>query len=324
MLADRLRSDQPALVFNLCDEGFGNDAFRELHVPALLEMLGIPYTGAGPACLAACYDKAMVRSVAQALEIPVPLETYFSPDDQAATIPSVFPALLKPNFGDSSVGIRVDAVVRNPDELLSYLKRLRTDFPGRPVLVQEFLGGPEYSVGLIGNPGINMHVQPVLEVDFTDLDPELPRLLPYEAKWDPKSPYWTQVNYKTADIPDDLRRTLLDHSLTLFERMNCRDYARFDYRCGDDGLPRLLEVNPNPGWCWDGKLNLMAEFEGLSYADLLQMILDAALDRLSLPATSSASPGTERQRSATGNGQVSAAPVQPAVVAASDARSAPA
>ena len=101
------------LVFNLCDEGWNNDPFKELHVPALLEVLGIGYTGAGPSALAACYDKGLVRAVAQALDVPVPLESYVRPGDQGATLPSVFPALLKPNHGDSSQGITKDSVVTN-------------------------------------------------------------------------------------------------------------------------------------------------------------------------------------------------------------------
>ena len=66
----------------------------------------------------------------------------------------------------------------------------------------------------------------------------------------------------------------------LYERLGCRDYARCDYRTDEHGTIKLLEVNPNPGWCWDGKLNIMAQFEGLRYMDLLRMILEAARERI--------------------------------------------
>ncbi len=160
------------LVLNLCDEGFNNDPFKELHVPALMEMLGLPYTGAGPSALAACYDKGVVRAVAQSIDVPVPLETYVRPGDQGATLPSVFPAILKPNTGDSSQGITKDAVVTSTRSLLDYLERLRAEFPKRGVLVQEFLTGPEYSVGLIGNPDQGLRALPVLEVDYSKLELE--------------------------------------------------------------------------------------------------------------------------------------------------------
>ncbi len=276
-----LRTD---LVFNLCDEGWNNDPFKELHVPALLEVLGIGYTGAGPSALAACYDKGLVRAVAQSLDVPVPLESYVRPGDQGATLPSVFPALLKPNQGDSSQGITKDAVVSNEKALLDYLDRLRADFPRRGVLVQEFLTGAEYSVQLVGNPDQGLRALPLLEVDYSKLDQSLPRILGYESKWEPDSPYWTQIAYREATLGDQKQQQMIDHSSRLFERLGCRDYARFDFRADAKGEIKLLEVNPNPGWCWDGKMNLMASFQGMRYSELLGQILQAAVERLGVTA----------------------------------------
>jgi D-alanine-D-alanine ligase len=280
LLAD-LRAGRPPFVLNFCDEGFNNDAFLEMHVPALLEMLDIPYSGAGPACLGLCYNKALVRGIAEAIDVPVPAETYFNSDDLAATIPSgVFPALIKPNYGDSSIGITQHAVVHTWEEAIAYLNELRQQLPGVPILIQEFLTGPEYSIGIIGNPGANCRVLPILEVDYSALDPSLPRLLTYESKWIPDSPYWSQIAYREARLDEDTRRKMTDYANILFERLGCRDYARFDFRADAAGEVKLLEVNPNPGWCWDGKLNLMAEMAGLRYSDLLRLILEAAEERV--------------------------------------------
>jgi D-alanine-D-alanine ligase len=276
---DAARTD---LVFNLCDEGWNNDAFKELHVPAWLEMKGYPYTGAGPACLAACYDKALVRAVATSVDVPVPLETYVRAGDQGATLPSVFPAILKPNFGDSSIGITARSVVTNEQEFLEALQRLRTEFADRPLLVQEYLTGGEFSVCLVGNPSQGLRSLPVLEVDYSRLDPSLPRILGYESKWEPDSPYWTSVQYGETRLSEADQARMIDYSMRLFERLRCRDYARFDFRAGANGEIKLLEVNPNPGWCWDGKVNLMAGFAGIRYAELLGMILAAARDRAGL------------------------------------------
>jgi D-alanine-D-alanine ligase len=278
---DELRTD---LVLNLCDEGFNNDPFKELHVPALLELRRIPYTGAAPGALAACYDKGLVRAVAMTLDVPVPLETYVRPGDQGATLPSVFPAILKPNYGDSSQGITKDAVVHNKGSLLDYLERLRVEFPRRPILVQEYLTGAEYSVGLIGNPDQGLRALPILEVDYSRLDPSLPRILGYESKWDPASPYWTEIRYHEARLTDNQQAQLIEHSMRLFERLGCREYARIDFRTDAQGEIKLLEVNPNPGWCWDGKFNLMAGFQGTSYAEMLGQILAAAEERLGIVA----------------------------------------
>jgi D-alanine-D-alanine ligase len=275
-----LRANRPHFVLNLCDEGFNNDAFMELHVPALLETLDIPYSGAGPSCLGLCYDKSLVRGIAQAIDVPVPAETYFNSDDLAATIPSVFPALIKPNYGDSSIGIGKDAVVHSWEEAIAGLGRLREQMPRCPILIQEFLTGPEYSIGIVGNPGQECQVLPPLEVDYSRLDPGLPRLLPYESKWVPESPYWSQIAYRKAELDEEQRRKIVDYANILFERLGCRDYARFDFRADSEGEIKLLEVNPNPGWCWDGKLNLMAELGGFRYCDLLRLIIEAAQDRV--------------------------------------------
>ena len=278
---DELRTD---LVLNLCDEGFNNDPFKELHVPALLELRRIPYTGAAPGALAACYDKGLVRAVAMTLDVPVPLETYVRPGGQGATLPSVFPAILKPNYGDSSQGITKDAVFHNKGSLLDYLERLRVEFPRRPILVQEYLTGAEYSVGLIGNPDQGLRALPILEVDYSRLAPSLPRILGYESKWDPQSPYWTEIRYVEARLSDNQQAQLIEHSMRLFERLGCREYARIDFRTDAQGEIKLLEVNPNPGWCWDGKFNLMAGFQGTRYAEMLGQILAAAEERLGIVA----------------------------------------
>ena len=271
-------------MLNLCDEGFGNDALKELHVPAMLDVLDVPYSGAEPAALGLCYNKALVRAVADACDIPVPLETYAAPGDQAATIPAIFPALMKPCMGDSSIGITQQAVVHSPDEAVAYLSELNRLLPGRPVLVQEFLAGAEYSVGLIGNPDTGLTALPLLEVDYGGLPEGLPKILGYESKWDPASPYWSQIEYREAQVDESLARNMVDWSTVLFERLGCRDYARFDFRADLSGQVKLLEVNPNPGWCWDGKLNLMTGFAGQDYTDLLRMILEAAQRRVVLTA----------------------------------------
>jgi D-alanine-D-alanine ligase len=85
-------------------------------------------------------------------------------------------------------------------------------------------------------------------------------------------------------LPDQKQQQLIDNSSRLFERLGCRDYARFDFRADAKGEIKLLEVNPNPGWCWDGKMNIMAGFQGMRYSELLAQILLAAVERLGITA----------------------------------------
>lgn len=278
---NKLKTIETDLVLNLCDEGFENDATKELHIAAYLELLGIPYTGAGPNSLGMCYNKSIVRAIAASIDVPVPLESYFDPSDQSASIPSILPALLKPNCGDSSIGITQEAVVYDAESLVNYIDKLQEMVPGVPILIQEYLTGSEFSVGVIGNAG-RFEILPVLEVDYSGLPEDLPKILSYESKWDPASPYWTEIKYKEAELNEEAYRNIVDYSKKLFVKMECRDYARFDFRADAEGTIKLLEVNPNPGWCWDGKLNFMAEFAGLQYNELLEKIVNAAIERYNL------------------------------------------
>ena len=277
-LLSQLIQYPPEYVLNFCDEGYCNDPFKELHVPAILEMLKIPYTGAGPGSLSICYNKALVRAYAKEMGIEVPEEIWIDPNNQACALPSVFPALVKPSYGDSSVGITKDAVVHNAIELLSYFDKMRDLVPGVPILVQEYLSGNEYSISIIGNEG-SYEALPILQVDFSNLPDNLPKILSYESKWEPDSPYWNKIRYFEAKLDERKARQLFDWSILLFERLGCRDYARFDFREDSSGNIKLLEVNPNPGWCWDGKFNLMAGYAGISYHELLEKVLQAALER---------------------------------------------
>jgi D-alanine-D-alanine ligase len=113
----------------------------------------------------------------------------------------------------------------------------------------------------------------------------LPHICGYEAKWLEDSPYWN-LSSIPAVLSEDVRNLIVDACLKLFIRLECRDYCRFDWRVAVHGTPKLLEVNPNPGWCWDGHLAKMAHLAGMSYEDLLEAILSSAEKRLRKQKTS--------------------------------------
>jgi len=275
----RLKID---FVFNLCDEGYNNDAGKELHIPSLLEMLGIPYTGSGPQSLAYCYDKSLVRGIAKEMQIPVPEAFFIKPEDSIFELPFGFPVIVKPNFGDSSFGITQRSVANNIEELINAISEIRQKFGyDKPIIVEEFLTGKDLSVGIIGNSPESYKVLPIIEEDYSALPPELPRICGYEAKWLPDSPYWN-IKSIPAELPEHTEKFIVECCLKLFERLECRDYCRFDWRLDSEGNPRLLEVNPNPGWCWDGHLAKMAKIAGMSYAEMIEDILKAAEQRLGI------------------------------------------
>ncbi len=288
-LADRVRQFADVdFVLNLCDEGYMNDPRQELHVPALLEMVGIPYTGAGPQCLAFCYDKSLVRGVSREMGIPVPEAHFVRPGVSTIDLLDVgYPVIVKPNSGDCSIGITASSVAYTPDELVVALRTVRSQVGAhRPLLVEEFLTGKDLTVGIIGNAGGGYTVLPLTEDDYTALPEDLPPICGYEAKWLVDSPYMLDVKTVVADVPDAARGLIEECSIALFERLGCRDYARFDWRLDAAGEPHLLEANPNPGWCWDGHLAKQAAYAGYTYSDLLGLILEAAARRIRAAASS--------------------------------------
>jgi D-alanine-D-alanine ligase len=269
-------------VLNLCDEGYGNDPRKELHVPAILEMLEIPYTGSNPQCLSYCYDKSLVRGIAKEMGVPVADAFYIKPEDNVYELNIDFPVIVKPNFGDSSFGITQKSVANTIEELNDAILRIREKFGyEKPILVEEFLTGKELTVGILGNPPESYNVLPLVEEDYSLLPPELPKICGYEAKWLEDSPYFQLLKSLPADIPADTEKQIVEHCMRMSERLETRDYTRFDWRLDEDGNPFLLEVNPNPGWCWDGHLAKMAKFGGYDYAKLLEQILLAATQRIS-------------------------------------------
>jgi D-alanine-D-alanine ligase len=269
-------------VFNLCDEGFNNNASQELHISALLEMLGFSYSGGSPQCLAYCYDKSLVRGIAKEMDIPVAEAFVIEPNEiQFVGFPLTFPVIVKPNSGDSSFGITQNSVCYDMQALESAIVGIREKFGYKnPVLIEEYLTGKDISVGVIGNPSQSYSILPIIEEDYSMLPEGLPRICGYEAKWDPSSPYWN-IKSIPANLPEDVERFLTAKCLALFERLDCRDYARFDWRLDANGTPRLLEANPNPGWCWDGHLAKMAKLQDVSYTHMLERILEACRTRVS-------------------------------------------
>lgn len=267
-------------VFNLCDEGYNNDPRKELNVPSLLEVLDIPYSGAGPQCLAYCYDKSLIRGIAKEMEIPTPEAFFIKPEDTTFELPFNFPVIVKPNFGDSSFGITQNSVAGNFDELVNAISQIREKFGyDKPVIVEEFLCGSDISVGIIGNPPESYHVLPIIEEDYSELPEGMPKICGYEAKWMPDSPYW-KIKSVAAKLSEDSQNLVVECCLKLFERLECRDYSRFDWRLDNKNNPKLLEVNPNPGWCWDGHLAKMAKLDNINYPDMIKMILQATEKRI--------------------------------------------
>lgn len=281
-LIDDLRGANLDLALNFCDTGYRNDWNLVTHIPAVLEMLGIPYTGSNGMALNVTSDKSLVRALAMTFDIPVPNEAHVDLQTDPLPLPDIYPALIKPNQGAGSFGMSRDCVVHDASQAIAYMTQLAGILVPPEVVIQDFLTGPEYTVGIIGNPATGLIPLPPAEIDYSGLDPELPPVFTYDAKFDAASPYWDQLRHRRAELDEVTHARLIEYSTRLYRRLGIRDYARFDFRCGADGQPRLLDVNPNPTWYADSRMAMMAGWAGYSYADLLRLILRAAIERYAL------------------------------------------
>jgi D-alanine-D-alanine ligase len=278
----KLRRHRPDVVFNIA-EGLRGES-RESHIPAMLEMLGIPYTGSNPATLAICLDKAMTHKVLSAYGIPSPKFQVFKRPNEELSSELSFPLVVKPLFEGSSKGIRSSSLVGDEEGLRRQVSWVIKTYR-QPAIVEEFMPGREFTVGLIGNE--EPVVLPIVEICLERLPSKASPIYSYEAKWvwdTPENPL--EIFECPARIPCDLKREIEEIAIKAFKVLNCRDVCRIDMRLDGEGVPRILEVNPLPGLIPDPKahscLPEAARAAGFTYDELICTILWQALKRYGL------------------------------------------
>ncbi|MEM2961090.1 MAG: ATP-grasp domain-containing protein, partial [Candidatus Bathyarchaeia archaeon] len=269
------------IVFNIA-EGLRGES-RESHIPVILEMLGIPYTGSGPATLAICLDKALTHKVLSAHGIPSPRFHVFKRTDGVLSDELNFPLVVKPLAEGSSKGVRSSSLVKDEQSLKRQVSWVIENY-NQPAIVEEFLPGREFTVGLIGNE--EPIVLPIVEIQLDKL-PNAALIYSYEAKWiwdTPENPL--DIFKCPAEIPLDLEDGIKNIAIKAFKVLNCRDVCRIDMRLDDEGVPKILEVNPLPGLIPNPEahscLPEAAREAGFTYDQLICTILWQALKRCNL------------------------------------------
>ena len=254
------------LVFNLCED-VGGRTEDEPKVPRLLQTLRFRYTGATPQTLITCLDKARTKRILKANGVPTPAFQVCRSPRAAVRVP--FPAIVKPVAEDASLGITSDSVVTSLEQAQRQVAYV-IDSYHQPALVEAFISGREFNVAVWGNG--TPAVLPLAELEFGDW-PELERFLHYTAKWDVESPeYAVTMPRCPADVDDDLAAAIRDVALRSYELLECQDYARVDMRV-KDGVPYVLEVNPNPCLATDAGFARAARAEGYDYAGMVVQIV---------------------------------------------------
>jgi D-alanine-D-alanine ligase len=265
----------PVLAFNLA-EGFGGRSGGATYLTSVFELLGIPYTGSPVEALAVCVSKSRTKDLLRGCGLPTALSLAVDPGEPVPELPWEGPALVKPDAEDGSLGIDQGSVVQDRAGLLDRVERLRREYDGT-VLIEEYLPGPEFNVGLVAWP--EPRALPVAQVMFAPADGTWP-ILTYAAKWDQGSDDDLRSPVACpAPIDAGLASRVSALAVSTFRSTGCRDYARVDFRLDARGDPMVLEVNPNPdvgptaGWA------RAVRASGVSYEDAIEAIASQALSR---------------------------------------------
>lgn len=263
------------LVFNIA-EGRGRCRSREAQVPAVLEMLGLPYVGSDPLTLALCLDKPSAKQIAQAGGIPTPgFQVIDTVDDLSlfGPFPLDFPVIVKPAYEGSSKGIHEGSRVNGLTGLRERVGQVIETYR-QPALVEQFIAGTEVTVGVVG--GGPPQIVGVMEVVPRDGSGEN-----FMYTLDVKRNWRQRVSYRCPPrLPASCIKELETMALTLFRVLGCRDMARFDCRVDRAYRPYFIEANPLPGLSPEyGDLSIMGNLTGWDYPRIVRTILDSALNR---------------------------------------------
>lgn len=275
-----LKTSKPDLVFNLCESMAGNPCNEPTFV-GLLDLFGIPYTGADLLALASCLYKRRTKEILAARGIPSPpyrvLENIAALSDPALDALD-YPWFLKLEHEDASVGITEENLVADPAALRKRATAMMAEFK-QPVLAERYIDGREINVTLIGN-GPDVELLPLHEIDFAAMPRDRPRIVSYAAKWEE-----SHVDYAgTKPVPlRDANPALVTAVETTaraaWHALGLRDYGRVDLRVDASG-PWVIDINPNCDISPDAGVARSAKVAGISYTQLIDKIANVAWRRV--------------------------------------------
>jgi D-alanine-D-alanine ligase len=271
-LVRELKGYRPDVIVNLCEAVFG-DSHLEMDVPGILELLRIPYTGSPPLSLGLCQDKGLTKYLLEASGIPTPrfqvLETL---EDWSGELS--YPLFVKPLREDASLGITKESYVTRQKELEKRVQYVLDQY-GQPALVEEYISGRELNAAVLGDR--EPEVLPISEILF-EYSSE-PKIVDYSAKWLKDSQeYAKTVPACPARLKASEKHRVEQTALQAFGALHCRDYARIDIRLRQ-GIPYVLEANPNPDISPDAGFARSLKAAGIPYEGFVKRIISYAIER---------------------------------------------
>ncbi|MDP2689738.1 MAG: ATP-grasp domain-containing protein [Deltaproteobacteria bacterium] len=277
---EKLRRTRPGIVFNMAEGLWGES--RESQMPAIMEMLRIPYTGSSPLTLALCLNKARAKEILAHYGIPTPRFLVAESANAGVERFLSFPMIVKPLFEGSSKGIKNDSIVRDAKELKKKVKAVVEEYR-QPALVEEYLDGREFTVALLGN-GANLKTLPIVEINYSALPEGVNHIYSYEAKWvldRPEAPL--DIFSCPAELTDRLASAIRNVAADAFRALDVKDWCRIDIRLDGAGVPHIIELNPLPGILMDPKANSCfpkaARAGGMDFTALVNGVVDIARER---------------------------------------------
>jgi D-alanine-D-alanine ligase len=274
---EAVRPTTETVVFNLVEAPPGSPQLQSA-AAAVLELLGVPFTGSRSGAMWLTTDKLATRAVLAASGLPVAEGGRLWPDD-ASILDSVPPPwIIKPGWEDASVGLDGSPVCFTRELALARGRELARRFPGQPLVLEHFLPGREFNVALLAD-GAGVEVLPVAEMAFIDFPPEIPALISYEGKWLVGSfmDEHTQRRFPSDEQDGEILARVRFLARRAWEVFGLAGYARVDMRLDEEGVPRILEINANPCLSADAGYVIAAGRTGLTPGRLIDRIVQAAL-----------------------------------------------
>jgi D-alanine-D-alanine ligase len=268
------------IVFNIAEGLKGRG--REAQIPALMNLLNIPFTGSDETTLGIALDKALTKRVIMSEKIHTPKFQLFNSSKEKLNKKFGFPLIIKPNAEGSSKGISDLSLAYNETELYNKIDTMITKYNCN-VLVEEYIRGREFTVGMIGN-GNDITVLPIMEIMFTDKGTET--VYSYRVKKESATSIFCEC---PANISPKLTKIINKMAKKVFSVLDCKDVARIDLRIEDNtDIPYFIEINPLPGLVDDySDLVVIYKQSGNTYNDLIITILNQALTRYNVPTIKS-------------------------------------
>lgn len=265
------------LVFNLT-ESFAGDDTKEMNVAAYLDLLKLPYTGAGPHAHFLAQDKAIAKKMFafHGIKTPYFATSYRGHIDHAHDIS--FPLIVKPIWEDGSIGIDAEAVVTNIKELMERVEYIQKEFDS-PALIEEYIEGREIYAAILGSYE-NAEALPLVELDLSRLPKGSPKIASYDVKFEKDTEAHRLTTSDIArDLDEETTARLTETALAAYRAVKLRDYGRIDMRLSSKGEVYVIEANPNPWLASAHEFAMAAKESGRTYTQLIEEIVDLSLAR---------------------------------------------